>query len=125
MLTLSNKIPCTGQSPNSQVVSSLSPESISKETGRILVKPNLQLQSTAGYFPHIFAVGDVAETGGPKMARAGYFQADVVANNIVGLIENRAPLRVYKPNRMVEGSLKLSLGRVSRPCPLLSTCTDF
>ncbi|RDB15801.1 Apoptosis-inducing factor 2 [Hypsizygus marmoreus] len=103
-------IPCTGQSPNSDLITSLSPSSISPTTHQVLVKPTLQLADDA--FPHIFALGDVANTGGVKMARAGMAQAEVARRNIVRLIKGVEGRRLerYKPN-WVEGALKLSLGK--------------
>ncbi|EUC39817.1 hypothetical protein COCMIDRAFT_41750 [Bipolaris oryzae ATCC 44560] len=65
------------------------------------------------HFPNIFAVGDVAATGGPKMARAGYMQTFVVADNIVSLIKGKNNMKVYKPMQWLEGSIKLTLGKVS------------
>ncbi|KAH8721523.1 putative AMID-like mitochondrial oxidoreductase [Phaeosphaeriaceae sp. PMI808] len=103
-------IPCPGQKPNSAIIEDLAPESISKATSRILVKPTLQLQHPDDP-PHIFALGDVAETGGPKMARATYFQAGVVARNILALIDGKLPSSVYKPLMELEGSIKLTLGK--------------
>jgi NADH dehydrogenase FAD-containing subunit len=67
---------------------------------------------------NIFALGDVAETNGAKMARAGMQQAEIVQENIVSLIKDRkASLKSYVPTYL-EGSLKLSLGKVSLfSCP--------
>ena len=90
----------------------LAPDSISKETNRILVKPTLQIADPDDAFPHIFALGDVAETGGPRMARAGQFQAEIVLANIIALINERNPSTVYKPRLDFEGAIKLTLGKV-------------
>lgn len=68
----------------------------------------LQLSNPA--HSHIFALGDVAETPGPKMARAGMMQADIVVSNILSLIKGKEASNDYKPHFM-EGALKLSLGR--------------
>ncbi|KAF8205757.1 hypothetical protein K438DRAFT_2014618 [Mycena galopus ATCC 62051] len=38
-----------------------------------------------------FALGDVAETGGPKMGRAGLLQGYIVLDNILAMIHNRPP----------------------------------
>jgi len=84
---------------------------VSKETKQILVKPTLQLHDTHFESSHIFAIGDVAETKGPKMARAGMFQAEVVQENIVALINGQKASKVYAPMD-VEGSIKLTLGKV-------------
>jgi NADH dehydrogenase, FAD-containing subunit len=92
-------------------VANFAPASVSKETQRVLVKPNLQLQDAR--FPNIFSLGDVAETYGPKMARAGYFQAEVVSTNILKMIRGNTPNKLYRPMVDVEGAIKLSLGKVS------------
>ncbi|PVH88900.1 putative AMID-like mitochondrial oxidoreductase [Cadophora sp. DSE1049] len=112
-------IPCTGQTPNSSILASFSPSSISPLTHRILVNKNLQLldgtegkAGTSTASPNIFALGDVAETRGPKFARAGSAQAEIVRGNIVALIEGKGEkkLQEYVPS-VLEGSLKLSLGK--------------
>ncbi|KAJ5292226.1 hypothetical protein N7478_001477 [Penicillium angulare] len=102
-------IPCTGQTPNSTIVTGFAPASVSQETQRVLVKPSLQLQDAR--FPNVFALGDVAETHGPKMARAGYFQAEIVSENILNMIRGNAPNKLYRPMMEVEGAIRLSLGK--------------
>ncbi|KAH6710955.1 hypothetical protein BKA61DRAFT_107045 [Leptodontidium sp. MPI-SDFR-AT-0119] len=105
-------IPCTGQTPNSSILEHFSPSSTSPLTHRILVNKNLQLKDDVKAdttFNHIFALGDVAETGGPKFARAGGAQAEIVRANIVASIKGKA-LSDYVPSAL-EGSLKLSLGK--------------
>ncbi|KIN08613.1 hypothetical protein OIDMADRAFT_188209 [Oidiodendron maius Zn] len=104
-------IPCTGQHPNSSILESLESGVISKMTKQILVKPTLQLQDPNGTLGHIFAVGDVANTGGPKMGRAGLFQSEVVVKNILAMIDQREPAATYKPKLFVEGAIKLTLGK--------------
>ncbi|CAG8960263.1 hypothetical protein HYFRA_00012783, partial [Hymenoscyphus fraxineus] len=109
-------IPCTGQTPNSSLLEAISPSSISTQNHRILVHPSLQIQQHKKIdgspdLRNVFALGDVAETGGPKMARAGLFQAEVVRSNIIRLIAGRR-LKEYKPMAM-EGALKLTLGKVN------------
>lgn len=100
------QIACTGQRPNSQLLERFHPETISKETSRILVKPTLQIATAE----RIFAVGDVAEHGGPRMARAVYFQSNVVADNIGSMLRGRVPSAAYVPMMDIEGSIKLTLG---------------
>lgn len=107
-----SKIPCTGQRANSDFLKDLSPNSISATNKTILVKPTLQLQDPK--FPHIFALGDVADTGGPKMARAGRVQAEIAQQNIVALIEGKDAYVVYVPRFDIEGSIKLTLGKVCK-----------
>ncbi|USP79297.1 uncharacterized protein yc1106_06571 [Curvularia clavata] len=104
-------IPCTGQRPNSSVISDFSWESISKDSSHILVRPTLQIVDER--FPNVFAAGDVAATGGPKMGRAGYMQTLVVAENVLSLIKGKNDLKVYQPLRWLEGSIKLTLGKVT------------
>jgi len=104
---------CTGQNPNSSILSQFSPSSICVATGRILVEPNLLIssdQKTDNRTTNMYALGDVAETEGPKMARAGGFQAEVVRNNIIASIQGKR-LVDYKPTAL-EGAIKLSLGKV-------------
>lgn len=62
--------------------------------------------------PDIFALGDVAETNGAKMARAGMQQAEITQANILALINGAKRLKDYVPS-YAEGALKLSLGKVS------------
>ncbi|KAJ7718596.1 hypothetical protein DFH07DRAFT_860114, partial [Mycena maculata] len=104
-------IPCTGQRPNSVLLRDLAPNAISKETKHILVKPTLQIDDPANSLPHIFALGDVAATGGPKMARASQFQAEIVLANILAMIRKGTPTTTYTPQPFIEGAIKLTLGK--------------
>jgi apoptosis-inducing factor 2 len=112
LVTLS-QIPCTGQCPNSRILEDVASDSISKETKHILVKPTLQISDESNAFPNIFALGDVAETGGPKMARACQAQAEVVLANILSIIKRRNPRTIYTPHSLIECAIKLTLGKVS------------
>ncbi|OGM48091.1 hypothetical protein ABOM_002890 [Aspergillus bombycis] len=103
-------IGCTGQRPNSSILSSLLPDAISKETSRILVRPTLQVFASNHNIP-MFAFGDVADHGGPHMARAGWMQAGVVLDNILAMINGQTPSRLYTPNLFIEGAIKLTLGK--------------
>ncbi|KAK5636457.1 hypothetical protein RRF57_012169 [Xylaria bambusicola] len=84
-------IPATGQTPNTQFLRTLPPSSpdslINPANGFVRVRPTLQLQDPG--YPHIFAVGDVADSGAHKAARPGAAQAQVVARNILALVEGR------------------------------------
>ncbi|KFZ23965.1 hypothetical protein V502_01557 [Pseudogymnoascus sp. VKM F-4520 (FW-2644)] len=106
-------IGCTGQQPNSFIMTSLLPGAISKETSRILVQPTLQVATAdePNIGAPIFAFGDVADHNGPRMARAGWMQAGVVLDNILSMIGGRAPWRIYHPNEFIEGAIKLTLGK--------------
>ncbi|RWA04407.1 hypothetical protein EKO27_g10698, partial [Xylaria grammica] len=61
-------IPATGQTPNTQFFSTLPASSedslINPANGFVRVKPTLQLQDAR--YPHLFAVGDVADSGAHK-----------------------------------------------------------
>lgn len=104
----------------------LAPDAISAETNCILVQPTLQIITSTTLprpSPHdqqmsplsnIFAIGDVAETGGPKMGRAGFFQAEVILSNIMAMIRGQRPFAVYKPRKDLEGAIKLTLGKVRK-----------
>lgn len=60
----------------------------------------------------MFALGDVAESGGPKMARAVECQSQIVASNIVSMIKSTTAPGIYRPVMAVEGAIKLTLGKV-------------
>jgi len=47
------------------------------------------------------------------MGRAALFQSEVLVHNIVSLIQGKKQLRAYKPLNWIEGSIKLTLGKVS------------
>ena len=91
------------------------PNAVSGANSRILVQPTLQVfdssQETNSTAKRIFAVGDVADHPGPRMARVGWRQAAVVQENIMELIRGRKPSRTYAPNVFIEGAIKLSLGK--------------
>jgi NADH dehydrogenase FAD-containing subunit len=60
----------------------------------------------------VYAIGDVAETSAPKMARAGLMQAEVAWENILAQIAGKTQLKNYVTLIGMEGILKLSLGKV-------------
>lgn len=86
-------IPAVGQKPNNELISCLekvgSPALINPKNGFICVRPTLQLLDPQ--YGHIFAVGDIADTGAHKAARPGAAQAKVVAQNILDLVEGKQP----------------------------------
>lgn len=106
-------IPATGQTPNTQLLSGLGDISSSGESlvnpanGFVRVKPTLQLQDQR--YSHIFAVGDVADTGAHKAARPGAAQAAVVAKNIAAMIEGGEANEVIQ---ISPPGIHLSLGLV-------------
>lgn len=112
-------MPCTGQTPNTGVLRRAFPDSISPDSGRILVQPTLQIASDQNVSGTRFALGDVADTVGPKMGRAAMLQAEIVAGNIVGMIKRQKASRIYKPWMSIEGLMHVTVGMVSYPFRLL------
>ncbi|KAL6915109.1 hypothetical protein ACHAPO_010290 [Fusarium lateritium] len=102
-------IPCTGLRPRSELLSQYSPKSIASN-GEILVGPTLQVENVPSLKKNIFALGDVAQSGGPKQARAGIMQSDVVVNNLLRLIKGQPAEARYVPH-FFENTLKLTLGK--------------
>ncbi|KAI0164963.1 FAD/NAD(P)-binding domain-containing protein [Xylariaceae sp. FL1272] len=86
-------IPATGQTPNTQFLSTLPNSSegsiINPANKFIRVKPTLQFQDPK--YPNLFAIGDVADSGAHKAARPGLAHAQVLSNNILDLINGREP----------------------------------
>ncbi|KAL7410689.1 hypothetical protein BDY24DRAFT_399018 [Mrakia frigida] len=101
---------CTGQKPNSGLVGRLLPSSIESETGRIKVKPTMQIEvelpeeclsdrvkrlsvldsKSSSEWDHIFAVGDCANVKEIKAGNRAWGQAIVAARNILRLIYQAA-----------------------------------
>ncbi|KAH8699226.1 putative amid-like NADH oxidoreductase [Talaromyces proteolyticus] len=108
-------LPCAGQTPNSAIIQDLAPSAISQQTREIRVKPTLQIMADSKEedwsSSNTFAIGDVAATGGAKMARAAVFQAEVIVQNILAMISGKEASSVYKPRSDIEGSINLSLGK--------------
>lgn len=88
---------------------SLSPSSVDPETKYVKVKPTLQIVDSE--FPHVFSIGDVADTGAHKAARPAIAQAQIVLRNIQKLMKDeKAELDTYKPD---PPAIHLALGFVS------------
>ncbi|OAP54738.1 hypothetical protein AYL99_11186 [Fonsecaea erecta] len=123
-------IHCTGQAPNSSLLATFSPDSVSATTGAILVDKALRVRNAPAYNNNIFALGDVVDLPGPKMGRAASMQAFLVAENIVRAIradqkrdgkrketnvntKTRATsspaLKEYTPS-LIDSSIELTLG---------------
>ena len=86
-LTADFVITATGQTPNTQFLATLPATSqdslINPANGFIRVRPTLQFADPR--YPHLFAVGDIADSGAHKAARPGALQAAVAARNIAAL----------------------------------------
>ncbi|KAL4993020.1 hypothetical protein BDV10DRAFT_200069 [Aspergillus recurvatus] len=103
-------ISCTGQRPSSGLLEKFVPAAVCPTTRQILVRPTLQIADPSNPNPRIFALGDVAKTNGPRMARAARAQADVVASNILSMIHQGEASTSYVP-QIYESVIKLTLGR--------------
>lgn len=73
----------TGQTPQSDTLTSLAPECID-DNKFIKVKKTLQISDEK--YPNIFALGDIAATAAHKAARPALRQAEVVTKNIQNLL---------------------------------------
>ena len=110
-LTTDFVIMATGQTPNNSLVKDLAASGksiVNPDNGFIRIQPTMQFQDPN--YSHLFAVGDIADTGVRKAARPGSAQAAVVAKNIQALIENRTPEEQYP---RVPAAIHITLGMVS------------
>lgn len=93
LLSLTTSITATGQIPNTQFLKDLESSSetslINPKNGFIRVKPTMQFADPA--YPHLFATGDVADSGCHKAARPAGQQAVAAAKNIAALIQGKSP----------------------------------
>ncbi|KAF9282234.1 Apoptosis-inducing factor 2 [Linnemannia elongata] len=79
------QILCTGMTPQSDLLSKLSPESINPKNRLVKTKPSLQIVDDT--FPNIFSAGDVADLEDVKTGGAAWRQGIVCMNNIIKLIK--------------------------------------
>ncbi|KAJ3537521.1 hypothetical protein NMY22_g5553 [Coprinellus aureogranulatus] len=111
---------CTGQTPNTAILSAMEPSTINPSNGLAHVNRAMQVRSEAvssnGLAKHtyenIFAIGDSADAfGATKSGRSSWFQGEIAAKNIVKLV-NKADeaLEEYVPEAPM---IKVSLGFVS------------
>ncbi|KAK3320153.1 hypothetical protein B0T19DRAFT_362512 [Cercophora scortea] len=88
-------IVATGQIPNNQFITAgglepSAPDSlINPKNGYVRVRPTLQFSDPK--YPHLYAVGDIADSGAHKAARPGAVQAAVAAKNIAAMVAGAAP----------------------------------
>ncbi|KAF8333033.1 uncharacterized protein EI90DRAFT_2971147 [Cantharellus anzutake] len=90
---------CTGQKPNTSLLSKIAPHSINPRTGLVTVLRSMQI----GYFerptpppihlsspyPHIFVIGDAADAFGALNAgHTAWTQAEVASRNVISMIES-------------------------------------
>ncbi|KAK2606244.1 hypothetical protein QQS21_003292 [Conoideocrella luteorostrata] len=102
-----HQVNCTGQAPCSQVLASVSPNSISPN-GYIKVKPTLQVADEE--LSHVYACGDVADTETPcPNARSALRQATTVARNVLRAVDGKEPKYEYR-SHWADTFIKLTLG---------------
>lgn len=103
--------------PNTQFLKDLpasSPDSLINPANRFVrVKPTMQFADPA--YPHLYAVGDVADSGAHKAARPAMAQAAAAAKNIVASIEGRTPTEEIV---VAPPAIHLTLGLVCLPSTL-------
>ncbi|RIB08781.1 hypothetical protein C2G38_2210746 [Gigaspora rosea] len=87
-----------GAKPNTEVIKTLDQSLIEQNTTLVKVKPTLQLEHDD--YAHIFALGDITNIKESKLAYRAGLHADVVANNIIALINDKN-LIDYKPGSEV------------------------
>lgn len=107
----------TGQTPNNGLIADLPTSGeagslVNPDNGFIRIRPTMQFLDQK--YPHLFAVGDIADTGLRKAARPGNAQAATVVKNIQAMIEGKEPVEEFP--RQPAG-IHLTLGSVcfSRP----------
>jgi NADH dehydrogenase FAD-containing subunit len=113
-------IQATGQTPNNQFLAGLESEQSSSSSpspseslvnprnGFVRVLPTMQFRDPR--YPHLFAVGDIADSGAHKAARPGAVQAAVAARNIAALVAGGEPTEKLS---VAPAGIHLTLGLVS------------
>lgn len=99
--------------PNTQYLADLPPSApstplVNPENRFVRVRPTMQFADPA--YAHLFAVGDVADSGAHKAARPAGAQAVAAAKNIAAMIEGREPV---EENVVGPAGIHLTLGLVS------------
>lgn len=111
-LTADFVVQATGQTPNTQFLADLAPSAPDGLTnpgnGFIRVRPTLQFADPA--YPHLYAVGDIADSGAHKAARPGAAQSAAVARNIAAMVEGKEPSEEITVS---PAGIHLTLGLVS------------
>jgi NADPH-dependent 2,4-dienoyl-CoA reductase/sulfur reductase-like enzyme len=106
-------IPATGQTPNTGFVAGLEAPAepgalINPRNGFIRVRPTMQFGDAR--YPHLFAVGDIADSGAHKAARPGMAQAAAAARNIASMVAGREATETMS---LLPAGIHLTLGLVS------------
>ncbi|KAI8894806.1 hypothetical protein BC833DRAFT_195451 [Globomyces pollinis-pini] len=109
-------IPCTGMSPNSELIAKLSPSSVDPNNKYVKVKPTLQLVDEL--YPNIFAGGDVCDIDQVKVGFAAFAHAYIIIENIFKLIRKNEPERFLSKLTPLKLSFWKRLRRKTPKCPL-------
>ncbi|KAJ9117655.1 hypothetical protein QFC24_006369 [Naganishia onofrii] len=98
-----------GQRPNHELLSSVEPTLLSSENS-LKVLPTLQLDHPD--WSHVFAIGDVAQTGAVKVGYMALAQADIASSNIVELVQcgGRGSERNLKSYEPAKPEIKVTVG---------------
>lgn len=104
-------IQATGQVPNNHFIQAggLADDGtlINSANGFVRVQPTMQFLDAR--YPHLFAVGDIADSGAHKAARPGMAQAAVAARNIVSMVGSGEPTEKVA---VAPAAIHLTLGLV-------------
>jgi len=96
-------------SPNSDLLATLTSQTINPTTKFVQVKPTLQIQDER--YPHIYAVGDVIESTDIKTGHYAWIQSVAALNNIMKDIKGGGEPEPYISKGIP--LIKLALGAVS------------
>jgi len=106
MLTYARQLFTRGPRPNTSFISASLGTDVLAKNGYVKIKPTLQLPSDA----RIFAAGDIIDFPEQKQVGKYYTHADIVATNIVSILENQPVTMKYK-GPSFEG-IVLTIGKV-------------
>ncbi|KAH6847104.1 hypothetical protein B0I37DRAFT_374300 [Chaetomium sp. MPI-CAGE-AT-0009] len=103
-------IPATGQTPNTGFVVGLEAPVepgavVNPRNGFVRVRPTMQFADAR--YPHLFAVGDIADSGAHKAAKPGMVQAAVAARNIASMV---AGCEAMEEMSVTPAAIHLTLG---------------
>ncbi|KAI9096163.1 hypothetical protein DFS34DRAFT_581519, partial [Phlyctochytrium arcticum] len=97
MISSDLQILCTGMSPNSELLATLSPQSLNPTSRFISVRDTHQIADSR--FPNIFAGGDVVDLPDIKTGVSAFAHAGVCIENVLRLINGR---QEGKPDAEIE-----------------------
>lgn len=100
------QISARGPRPNTSFISSSLGSGVLTDNGYVKIKSTMQLTSN----PHIFAAGDIIDFPEQKQVGKYYRHADIVAANVIALLENQRTMKEYK-GPAFEGMF-LTIGKV-------------